>query len=106
MEVAVACLDPTGQDTQAWGVTSRDLASTLKTVMDKIKVAVLAEIPDAPDGPPYVWHAAKSGNIVIARIEVETKDEKDARFALQQGEWRFTPQTLKTLAAMYRDLED
>ena len=107
MKTAIACLDPTGQDAQAWGVTSRDLSSTLKTVMDKIKVAVLAEIPNTPDGPPYIWHTGKSGNIVVARIEAETKDDvADTRFALQKGEWRFTPQTLKTLAAMYRDLED
>jgi len=107
MKTAVDCLDPTGQDAQAWSVTSRDLAWTLKTVMDKIKVAVLAEIPNATDRPPYIWHTGKSGNIVVARIEAEAKDDvADARFALQKGEWRFTPQTLKTLVATYRDLED
>lgn len=105
MEAAVLCLDPTGQEEQAWGVRSRELAITLKTVMDKTKVAVLAEIPDAPDRPPYVWHADKLGNIALARIERDTVDQKDARLALRAGEWRFTAQTLKTVDVLYRALE-
>ena len=93
---AVQCLDKSGQDPQAWGVRGRDLAVKLKNVMDKIELVVLSEIPDEPEGDPYVWHTSKTGNITIARIA-----EGDSK-----GEWRFRPQTLKTLDALYLELED
>ncbi|MHC4696087.1 MAG: mechanosensitive ion channel family protein [Planctomycetota bacterium] len=94
---AVQCLDRTGQAPEAWKVLGPDLAHKLKIVMDKIKLAVLSEIPDTPDGEPYVWETRTSGNIVIGRIE----EQGDL-----QGEWRFTPQTLKTLDALYLEYED
>jgi MscS family membrane protein len=97
LEEAVKCLDPAGQDPDAWSVRGQDLAVKLKNVMDKIKLAVLTEIPDAPDGPPYVWYTSEIGNIVIGRI-AEPEELK--------GEWRFTPKTLKTLDALYLAFED
>lgn len=93
---AVRCLDPTGQDPEAWKVLGLDLAAKLKIVMDKTKVVVHINIPDEPEGEKYVWDTASTGNIVIGRIE----EEGDL-----QGEWRFTPKTLKTLDALYREHE-
>ncbi len=94
---AVQCLDHTGQNPEAWKVLGPDLAHKLKIVMDKIKLAILSEIPDAPDGEPHVWDTRTAGNIVIGRIE----EQGDL-----QGEWRFTPQTLKTLDGLYLEYED
>ena len=92
---AVECLDPAGQAAQAWSVRGPDLAHKLKNVMNKIRLVVLPEIPDTPDGQAYEWHTSKTGNIVIGRVaEGEFKDE-----------WRFTPKTLKTLDALYREFE-
>lgn len=92
---AVKCLDPTGQDEKVWGVLGPELAVKLKNVMDKTKEVVLPEIPDKPDGEPYVLYTGKTGNIVIARIA-----EGDLK-----KEWRFTPQTLKTIDALYKEFE-
>ena len=93
---AVQCLDATGRDAEAWKVQSGLLAEKLKFTMDRIKVAVLPEIPEDPVGPPYTWYTSETGNIVLHRIE-------DGAF---KGEWRFTPSTLKTLDALYEELED
>ena len=105
-DAAILCLNPTGRDPAAWKVAARELAVTLKTVMDKTKVAVLTEIPDTPDGQPYTWHTAKTGNIVLARIAVDAGAKEADPFDLHDGEWRFTPQTLKTIGALYEGLED
>ncbi len=102
---AVLCLDPTGQDPNAWQVHGPDLATKLKNVMDKLKVVVLAEIPEDPKGPPYFWYESKIGNIVLARIEGEKSENAKDKKTLN-GEWRFTPQTLKTLDAVYREFEE
>lgn len=95
LDAAVACLDPTDQDPQAWSVRGKDLAHKLKNVMDKIKVWVAADTPDDPDGDPYVWYTSDAGNIVVARIEEGP----------HKGEWRFTPMTLKTLDELYAEFE-
>jgi len=102
LKSAVQCLDPTGRDAETWPVTARTLATQLKNVMDKIKLVVLTEIPDAPDAPPFVWYTSQTGNIVLTRI-----DEVPAAFAaeLKPGEWRFTRKTLDTLAALYDEYE-
>lgn len=92
---AVECLDDTGQDPEAWSVRGKELAVKLKNVMDKVKLVVLPEVPDTPEGEPYVWHTSDTGNIVIGRIA----EGKHA------GEWRFTPKTLETLEALYLSLE-
>ncbi|MFQ5591171.1 MAG: mechanosensitive ion channel family protein [Phycisphaerae bacterium] len=97
VDSAVQCLDPTGQDSEAWSVRGPDLAHKLKIVMDKIKLVVLSEIPNDPTGVPYEFHLGKTGNIVIGRIEEKGE---------LHGEWRFTPQTLKTLDALYQEYED
>jgi MscS family membrane protein len=102
LEEAIKCLDPAGQDPDAWSVRGKDLAVKLKNVMDKIKLAVLTEIPDTPDGPAYAWYTSETGNIVIGRI-TEGTDPKGNDL---KGEWRFTPETLNTLDALYLAFED
>ncbi len=103
LAVAVECLNPTGQDREAWVVRGPDLAIKLKNVVDKIKVVVRAEIPDATDGPPHTWYTCETGNIEIARV---VEPDPEGRWALVRGEWRFTPRTLETLDALYLSFED
>lgn len=102
---AVSCLDPTGQDFKAWPVSGPDLATKIKNVMDKTKVVLLAEIPDEPDGDPFIFYTHEKGSVVIGRVEEEVKDPDGAVMA-QKGEWRFTPQTLKTIDVLYLEFED
>ena len=102
---AVLCLDPVAQDEQSWEVLGRDLVRKLKNVMDKIELVVEVDVPNAPDGEPYIWHTSDTGNIVIARIDDVASYPKDWSFSPHSGEWRFTPQTLKSLDALYRSLE-
>lgn len=51
---AVECLDPTGQDPEAWTVLGVDLATKLKNVIDKTKLVVHINIPDEPEDEKYV----------------------------------------------------
>jgi MscS family membrane protein len=101
-EEAINCLDPTGQNPDAWDIRGEDLATKLKNVMDKVKYVVLVDIPDKTDGPPYDWYTSGAGNIVIGRVE---QVQPDDRWGLKVGEWRFTPQTLKTLDQLYEQFE-
>ncbi len=107
VEAALLCLDPTGQDPEAWGVRGRTLATKLKNVMDKIKLVVLADIPGAADGGAYAWFTGETGNVVIGPIaDVSTDLKADWRFTPKPGEWRFTSQTLGTIDAIYKEYED
>ena len=103
---ALKCLDPTGKDPEVWSVLGKDLAIKLKNVMDKIEEVIFSQIPDDPAGEPYVWYTSTTGNIVIGRIEEAVADETEWEFAPQKGEWRFTPQTLDKLDALYQEFED
>ncbi len=106
-DAAALCFDPTGQDREAWAVQAKTHASKLKNVMDKIKLVVLTEIPDAHQGEPFVWFTGEFGNIVIGRInEIDPGLMADWHYTPKVGEWRFTPQTLKTLDALYKEYED
>ena len=103
---AVYCLDPTGRDVVAWSIKGVEFATTLKTIMDRNKIVVLAEIPDVPDGPDYVWYAGESGQIALARIEETPVGKWPKRVAPKPGEWRFTRQTIDGLDALFRAFED
>ena len=106
LEQAALCLNPAGRERQAWEVAGQQLAHRLKIVVDKIALVVLAEIPDDPAGEQYAWYTSKTGNIVIGRVEEEKKPDDEWAYSPQKGEWRFTPQTLRTLQALYDELED
>jgi MscS family membrane protein len=95
-EEALACLNSAQQDAKSWELVGTNMADKLVYVMDRIKYVVYQEIPDTPDGQPYTWYTSAAGNIVIARVE-----EGEAK-----GEWRFTPQTLNNIEALYRANED
>ena len=73
LATAVRCLDPTGRNPEAWSVTGKDLATQLKTVMDKIREVVLVDIPDAPAGSPHVWFSGRVGDITLKRVDEAPK---------------------------------
>ncbi len=103
---AIMCLDPTGQDAETWAVKGKELATKLKNVMDKTRVVVLADIPEATDDGRYVWYTGQTGNITIGQIvEQPSGFPENWSFAPKKGEWRFTPQTLKTIDTLYEGLE-
>ncbi len=105
VDAALKCLDPTGRDPAAWPVRGKELAYALKNVMDKIEEVLLVNIPDDSDGEAYEWYAGDTGNIVIARVTDVSEFQADWSFKPQLGEWRFTPQTLTTLDALYVQYE-
>ena len=106
LEQALLCLNPTGRDPAVWEVTGPELAVKLKTVMDKESRVVLTEISNDSDGPPVEWFSSSAGNIVLARVEMGQAEGADNPFGLLVGEWRFTPQTLRTIGALYDDRID
>ncbi|MHC4093178.1 MAG: mechanosensitive ion channel family protein, partial [Planctomycetota bacterium] len=91
IDEAVKCLDDSEEDAKGWEIRGRDLAEKLIRTMDRISRVDLPFVPDKPDGDPYAWHTSPAGNIVIGPV---AKDEF-------KGEWRFTPQTIRTLDALY-----
>ncbi len=68
------------------------LAYKLKFIIDRIGRVYVQEVPDAPDGPRYVFYRGELGRIVIAR-------EGDGP---RKGCWRFTPETVVLIEPMFR----
>lgn len=96
IEEAVACLDSSEEDPKSWGVRGPTLAHKLMQVMDRIRLVVLQSIPDKPDDAPHEWYTGITGNIVIARVA-------EGEF---EGEWRFTPLTLRSLDDLHKEFKD
>lgn len=87
---AAACLDLREVPTEARGVRGRELAAELKGVIDRTRYVEYEEIPDAAEGPPYVFLRRVEGEVVIERGE--------------DGAWRFTASTLRSLPDLARAL--
>ena len=102
---AILCLDPAGQDVATWDVRGRDLVVKLKNVIDKTRLVVEVDLPNDPTADPYVWESSATGNIVLARIEDVEGYPKDWSFAPRAGEWRFTPETVRAIEALYKGKE-
>src|SRR4051794_39168920 len=70
-------------------------AQYLKLTLDRVSTAMPQEIPDDPaDHQPYVVFSNPTGTIAIAPIDAGGKVV-----------WRFTANTLKTIRALYSDVE-
>jgi len=67
------------------------LAQQLAYVMQRRGFVFRQEVPDAPDGPPYTWHADRSGRIALERVRLP--NGKDS--------WLFTKQTVRNIPKMY-----
>ena len=85
---AVAFLDLEGVPPAIRGERGPELAVELKEILDRTRYVVAEEIPDDPDGSPYVFVRRAEGEIVVA---------PDAR-----GEWRFTRGTIESIPSLLR----
>ena len=87
----LSAVDPTIWDWQA-----PLLSYYLLGVIDRISELVYQEIPNDPNSKkPYVYFHHPVGDVVIAPYEVEGKTQ-----------WQFTPETLKTIEALYEEMEN
>ena len=85
---AVACLDLGGIPASIRSERGPQLAVELKDVVDRTRYVVAEEIPDDPNGPPYVFVRRAEGEIVLA---------PNAR-----GEWTFTRGTVGSIPELLR----
>jgi len=93
LDAAAACLDLSAIPAPARVDSGRELTIKLKEILDRIRLVDYDLIPDAPDGPPYVFdREAETGiAITIARGN--------------DGAWRFTTETVAGIDDLYRALE-
>jgi MscS family membrane protein len=91
LATAAACLDLSGLPAEVRQLKGRELASTLKQVLDRSRLVRFEEIPDDPEGPPYVFLRRGEGEVVIERTA--------------GGEWLFNSSTVSSLDDLHRALE-
>jgi MscS family membrane protein len=89
---AARCLDLSNYRPVARDEIGPILAYKLKFVMDRIGRVYIQEVPDAPDGPRYVFYRGDLGRIAIAR----KADGPD------KGSWLFTAETVARIGRMFR----
>jgi small-conductance mechanosensitive channel len=93
---ALATLDLRGRPEITRDHDGQVLAGYLKRVIDRAGYVIWQEIPDDPlSDTAYVHFQHPEGNIVIAPVETETGVT-----------WQFTPDTLRTIRAVYTAMED
>ena len=90
LDAAVECMDLSELPSEARAVRGRELAVELKDVIDRTRLVDFERIPDAPDGPPFVFLRRTEGEVVIAPIP-------------DRG-WLFTADTVRSLDALTRAL--
>jgi MscS family membrane protein len=91
-EAAADCLDLSNYRPGTQSDAGPVLAWKLKYVIDRIGRVYIQEVPDAPDGPRYVFYRGELGRIVIAR-------QSDGP---RKGCWLFTPETVAVIERMFR----
>ena len=91
---ATRCLDLSQVNETVRKAKGEELALQLKQVIDKVRYVIYAEIPDLPDGEPYVFHRDEQGRgaVMISRQP--------------DGRWLFDAATVKALPDLVRALED
>jgi MscS family membrane protein len=72
------------------------LAKQLAFVMQRRGWVFMQEVPNHPNGPPYTWHADKSGRIMLERVRLA--DGKEA--------WLFSKKTVRNIGVMYEQAKD
>ncbi len=93
---ALAALDLRGRQEVTRLHDGQVLAGYLKRVIDRAGYVIWQEIPNDPTSQvPYVHFRHPEGNVVIAPVET---DEGRA--------WQFTPDSLRTIRAVYTAMED
>lgn len=93
---ALAALDLRGRQEVTRTHDGQVLAGYLKRVIDRAGYVIWQEIPDDPTSQvPYVHFQHPEGSVVIAPVETE-----------EGPTWQFTPDTLRTIRAVYTAMED
>jgi len=92
----ISTMNLSNLDPAIWDWQAPLLAYYLLGAIDRITDHVYQEIPNDPNSKkPYVYFHHPVGNIVIAPYDVEGKTK-----------WQFTPKTLKTIEALFEEMED
>lgn len=95
-EQTLATLDLRGRPEITREHDGQLLAGYLKRVIDRAGYVIWQELPDDPlNMTPYVHFQHPEGNIVIAPVQTEAG-----------ATWQFTPETLRTIRAVYTAMED
>ncbi len=89
---AVACLDLSDTPRSLRGQEGPKRAVELKDILDRTRRIDFQEVPDQPEGPPYV---------VLRRAEGEVVIEPDA-----SGKWQFSKETVSNLPLLWRATAD
>jgi MscS family membrane protein len=92
---AARCLDLSNLDQQERSEKGPVLARQLAFVLQRRGWLFLQEVPNHPNGPPFTWHADRSGRIVLERVRQEGKDA-----------WMFSSKTVRNIQAMYDQVKD
>jgi MscS family membrane protein len=93
-EQAATCLDLDSFRPGTQDEVGPILAWKLKFVIERIGKVYIQEVPDAPDGPRYVFYRGELGRIVIAR-QIDGP---------RKGSWLFTPETVSLIEPMARSV--
>jgi MscS family membrane protein len=88
---AARSLDLSALDAQERGDRGPLLAWQLAFVMQRRGWVYLQEVPNQPSGPPFTWHADRTGRIVLERVRGD--DGKEA--------WLFNKKTVRNIPAMF-----
>jgi MscS family membrane protein len=91
MDQAVAALDLSEVPEDLRAVEGPELAVQLKDVLDRTRLIDPEQVPDDPDGDPYVFLSHPAGDVVIDREA--------------NGEWLFTAATVEAIPDLFRALE-
>jgi MscS family membrane protein len=93
---AARCLDLSTVPPEERGDKGPLLARELAFVMQRRSWVFMQEVPNHPCGPPFTWHADKSGRIVLERVRME--DGKEA--------WLFSKKTVRNIPAMFEQARE
>ncbi|WP_309496811.1 mechanosensitive ion channel family protein [Sulfurovum sp.] len=92
----ISTMNLSNLDPAIWDWQAPLLAYYLLGTIDRISDHIYQEIPNDPNSKkPFVYFHHPVGDIVIAPYEVEGKIR-----------WQFTPDTLKTIEALFEEMED
>ncbi|MFO0959272.1 MAG: mechanosensitive ion channel [Isosphaeraceae bacterium] len=96
LDRASRCLDLDDIPTVCRREVGRQLVVRLKQVIDRERVAGLADIPDTNYADPYVWLSETAGVIELAR-------EFDGP---RKGEWLFSAETVASIDRLFDESEE
>ena len=91
MPDAVACLDLSDVNEIIRDERGPELAIDLKEVLDRLERISRWQLPDRPEGEPYVLHELPEGRVVVTPVA--------------GGEWRFSRSTVSAVPDLLRAVE-